>query len=292
MNSFEANKIFGAVLGTVFVLFGGSLLAEVIFHSEAPERPGFAIEVPEDTGAAAEAPAAVPIAVLMQDADAEAGAAVFKRCQACHSGEKGGPNLVGPDLWDIVNRPIAVHEGFSYSAAMTAFSEDHSVHWDYEHLNGFLHNPRQYVSGTAMSFAGINNDGDRADLIAYLRTLSDNPAPLPEAEAAPAEGGDASAPAEGGDAAAPAEGGNAAAPAEGGDAAAPAESGEAAAPAEGGDAAAPAEGEAPPDVTEPTTTTTPDGAPQQAPGTTDPSTGEQESSPAPTQGAPAGTGSQ
>ncbi len=264
MNSFEANKIFGAVLGTVFVLFGGSLLAEVIFHSEAPERPGFAIEVPEDTGAAAEAPAAVPIAVLMQDADAEAGAAVFKRCQACHSGEKGGPNLVGPDLWDIVNRPIAVHEGFSYSAAMNAFSEDHAVHWDYEHLNGFLHNPRQYVSGTAMSFAGINNDGDRADLIAYLRTLSDSPAPLPEVEAAPAEGGDAAAPAEGGDAAAPAESGN---------------------------AAAPAEGEAAPAVTDPRTTTTPDGAPQ-APATTDPSTGEQDASPAPTEGAPAGTGSQ
>ena len=271
MNSFEANKIFGAVLGTVFVLFGGSLLAEVIFHSEAPERPGFAIEVPEDTGAAAEAPAAVPIAVLMQDADAEAGAAVFKRCQACHSGEKGGPNLVGPDLWDIVNRPIAVHEGFSYSAAMNAFSEDHAVHWDYEHLNGFLHNPRQYVSGTAMSFAGINNDGDRADLIAYLRTLSDSPAPLPEVEAAPAEGGDAAAPAEGGDAATPAEGGDAAAPAEG--------------------EAAPAEGEAAPAVTDPRTTTTPDGAPQ-APATTDPSTGEQDASPAPTEGAPAGTGSQ
>lgn len=268
MNSFEANKIFGAVLGTVFVLFGGSLLAEVIFHSEAPERPGFAIEVPEDTGAAAEAPAAVPIAVLMQDADAEAGAAVFKRCQACHSGEKGGPNLVGPDLWDIVNRPIAVHEGFSYSAAMTAFSEDHAVHWDYEHLNGFLHNPRQYVSGTAMSFAGINNDGDRADLIAYLRTLSDSPAALPEVEAAPAEGE--------------------AAPAEG--EAAPAAEGEAA-PAAAGEAA-PAAGEAVPEVTDPGTTTTTDGAPQQVPATTDPSTGEQGASPAPAEGAPTGNGAQ
>lgn len=282
MNSFEANKIFGAVLGTVFVLFGGSLLAEVIFHSEAPERPGFAIEVPEDTGAAAEAPAAVPIAVLLQDADAEAGAAVFRRCQACHSGEKDGPNLVGPDLWDLVNRPIAVHEGFSYSAAMTAFSEDHAVHWDYEHLNGFLHNPRQYINGTAMSFAGINNDGDRADLIAYLRTLSDNPAPLPEVAAAPAEG--EAAPAEG--EAAPAEGEAAptpgeAAPTEG--EAAPAE-GEAA-PAQG--EAAPAEGQAVPEVTEPGTSTTPGEAPLQAPATTDPSTGEQTTSPQPAQGTPA-----
>ncbi|KAA0972338.1 cytochrome c family protein [Aureimonas fodinaquatilis] len=192
MNPFEANKIFGAVLGTIFVLFGGSLLAEGIFHSEIPETPGYAIEVAEVASGAAEAPAAVPIAVLMQDADAAAGENIFKRCQSCHSPEKGGPNLVGPDLWDILNRPIASHEGFSYSAAMQQFSEDETVPWDYEHLDHFLKNPRQYISGTAMSFAGVNRDGDRADLIAYLRSLSDSPAPLPEPEAeAPAEGGEA-----------------------------------------------------------------------------------------------------
>ncbi|WP_062227316.1 c-type cytochrome [Aureimonas frigidaquae] len=266
MNSFEANKIFGAILGAVFVLFGGSLLAEAIFHSELPEREGFAIVAQEQTGGGdAEAPAAVPIAVLMQEADAEAGAAIFKRCQACHSGEKGGPNLVGPDLWDIVNRPIAIHEGFSYSSAMMAFSEDHSVHWDYEHLNGFLHNPRQYVSGTAMSFAGINKDQDRANLIAYLRTLSDNPAPLPEAAPAAAAGDDAAA-AEG--EAAPADG--AAAPA--GQEPAPAE-GQEAAPASGQDGAATQDADGVPAVTEPGTSTTQQGS-TQAPATTDPSTGE------------------
>ncbi len=95
MNSFEANKIFGALLGTVFVLFGGSLLAEGIFHAEAPEQPGFAIAVPDaPAGGGGAAPAAnevTPVGQLMQTANAEAGAAIFKRCQACHSGEKGGP---------------------------------------------------------------------------------------------------------------------------------------------------------------------------------------------------------
>ncbi|WP_156417827.1 cytochrome c family protein, partial [Aureimonas sp. AU4] len=205
MDSFEANKIFGALLGTVFVLFGGSLVAEGIFHSEAPEKPGFAIQAAEPAAGGAAAPAAgnevTPVGQIMASANAEAGAGIFKRCQACHSGEKGGPNKVGPDLWDVVNRPIASHEGFSYSAAMTEFSQGKSVHWDWDHLNHFLHGPKQYIKGTAMGFAGLPKDQERADLLAYLRTLSDNPPPLPAPDAgataenaAPAEG---QAPAEG-----------------------------------------------------------------------------------------------
>ncbi|WP_082652312.1 cytochrome c family protein [Aureimonas sp. AU12] len=205
MNSFEANKVFGALLGTVFVLFGGSLLAEGIFHSEAPEQPGFAIVAAEPTAGGAAAPAAAvttPVGQIMQTANAEAGAAIFKRCQACHSGEKGGPNKVGPDLWDIVNRPMASHEGFSYSAAMTEFSQGKTVLWDWDHLNHFLHGPKQYIKGTAMGFAGLPKDQERADLLAYLRSLSDNPPPLPapdagateaSAEGAAAPAGDATA---------------------------------------------------------------------------------------------------
>jgi cytochrome c len=204
MNSFEANKIFGALLGTVFVLFGGSLLAEGIFHAEAPEQPGFAIAVPDAPAGGGAAPAAnevTPVGQLMQTANAEAGAAIFKRGQACHSGEKGGPNKVGPDLWDVVNRPIASHEGFSYSAAMTEFSQGKSVVWDWDHLNHFLHGPKQYIKGTAMGFAGIPKDQERADLLAYLGTLSDNPPAPPAPDAGAPAGGEA--PAEG--AAAPAE---------------------------------------------------------------------------------------
>lgn len=263
MDSFEANKIFGALLGTVFVLFGGSLVAENIFHAEIPEQPGYAIVAPEPTEGGAAAPEAVPIATLLQTADGEAGATVFRRCQACHSNEDGAPAGVGPHLWNVVNREVAHDPGFSYSAAMTAFSEGGTVVWDYQHLNDFLINPRVHIPGTAMSFAGIQNDGDRADLIAYLRTLSAEPAPLPEAPAAGEE------PAAEGEAATPAEGGEAAAPAEG-EAAAPA-AGEPAAPAGGEAAPAGATNDAAPGTDQPEAPAQSDasasGAPISEPGT-------------------------
>src|SRR5690606_24320537 len=173
---------------------------------------------------------------------------------SCHSIEKGGPNKVGPDLWGVVNRPIASHEGFSYSGAMKEFSEDGSVVWDYEHLNHFLESPKGYIPGTAMGFAGLKNIEDRANIIAYLRSQADEPAPLPdpaEAAAAGGEGGEeGAAPAEQGEQA-PAEQGEEAAPADQG--AAPAEQGgetapadQDAAPADQGEEAAPAdEGAAP-----------------------------------------------
>ncbi|KAB0682692.1 c-type cytochrome [Aureimonas leprariae] len=194
MDSFEANKIFGAILGVIFVLFGGSLLAEGIFHSEAPEKPGYAIEAmeaPTPGGAPAADPNQVtPVAQLLASASPDAGAAQFKKCQACHSGEKGGPNKVGPDLWDVVERPIAQHEGFAYSAGMKAFAAEGDGKWDWDKLNHFIHGPKDYVKGTAMGFAGLKSDKDRGDLLAYLRTLSDSPKELPKAEAAaaPAEG--------------------------------------------------------------------------------------------------------
>ncbi|MDF1634337.1 cytochrome c family protein [Mycoplana sp. MJR14] len=178
----------GALLGTVFVLMSVSIASEGIFHSEAPEKEGFAIvaaegaaEGGEEAAGAGEA-AVTPIATLLASADAGAGEAVFKKCQACHSGEKGGPNKVGPDLWDIVNRPVGAHEGFSYSAGMKTFAEGGKV-WDFDHLNHFLMAPKKYVAGTAMGFAGLKKDDERANLIAYLRTLSDSPAPLPSPSA-------------------------------------------------------------------------------------------------------------
>jgi cytochrome c len=189
MDSFEFNKVVGGLLGTVFIVFSISIASDAIFASHAPEKPGYVIEAAEAEAAApgAEAPAAVPVAELLAKADATAGAAVFKKCTACHSGEKGGPNKVGPDLWDIVNRPIATHGGFAYSAAIKEFSQGGSVVWDFDHLNHFLASPKGYIKGTAMGFAGVKKDDERANLLAYLHSLSDNPAPLPEAGAAPAE---------------------------------------------------------------------------------------------------------
>jgi len=194
MNSYT-NMAVGAFLGTVFVLMSVSIASEGIFHSEAPEQEGFAI-VAEEAGPAEAAPevAATPIAVLLASADAGAGEAVFKKCASCHSIEKGGPNKVGPDLWGVVERPIASHEGFSYSAAMTEFSKGGSETWTFEHLNAFLLAPKQHIPGTAMGFAGIKKDDERANLIMYLHTQADNPVPLPTPDAAPAD--DAAAPAD------------------------------------------------------------------------------------------------
>ena len=126
-----------------------------------------------------------PIAPLLADADVAAGEAVFKKCQACHTDDKGGANKVGPNLWGVVNRPVASHEGFKYSSAMQAFAEGGTV-WDYEHLNAFTHKPKDLVPGTAMGFAGLKKVEDRANLVAYLRTMADTPEPLPSADAAPA----------------------------------------------------------------------------------------------------------
>ncbi|MEX6508783.1 c-type cytochrome [Jiella sp. M17.18] len=189
MDSFEANKIFGAVLGTVFVLFGGSLLAEGLFSSEAPEKPGFEIAVAEpqqgggtEQKAAAEDP---PVAALLQNADVKEGQTIFKKCQACHSGEKGGPNKVGPHLWGVVDRPVASVSDFSYSAGMKKFSDNGQKKWTYDHIYHFIKAPKDYVPGTAMGFAGLKDPQQRADVIAYLRTLNDNPPPLPPP---PAEG--------------------------------------------------------------------------------------------------------
>jgi cytochrome c len=214
MDSTPFNKYAMAFLATVFVVMTTGILSGSIFDSHAPEKPGYIIQAAEPeagAGGAEAAPAsAVPIATLLASADATRGEAVFKRCQACHTGEKGGPNKVGPNLWDIVDRPIATHEGFSYSGPIKDFSKGGQEKWTYDHLNHFLTSPKGYIKGTAMGFAGDKKDNERADLIAYLRTLSDSPKPLPAADAAPAAG-DAAKPAEG--AAKPAEGAAPAAPA-------------------------------------------------------------------------------
>lgn len=219
MNSY-VNMGVGALLGTVFVLMSVSIASEGIFHSEVPEKEGFAIaaaEAPEAGGGGEAAAAAVPIADLLAKADAKAGEAVFKKCGACHDGSKGGPNKVGPNLWGVVERPIASHEGFAYSAAIKDYSKGASEKWTFEHLNGFLLAPKKYIPGTAMGFAGIKKDDERANLIAYLHTLSDSPVELPKPGAAPA----AAAPADG--AAAPAAGAAPAAAAPAAPAAAPAQ---------------------------------------------------------------------
>lgn len=190
MNSSYFNTAAGAFLGVVFVVMTLSIVSDGIFETEAPETEGFAIEVAGASKGGDSAPAAEAkaesVMPLLASADPAKGEAVFKKCAACHTNDASGGNKIGPGLWNIVNRPVASHEGFKYSAAMTEFSQGGAVNWDYEHLDGFLTAPKKYVPGTAMGFAGVKKIEDRADLIAYLRTLGDAPAPLPAVTAAPA----------------------------------------------------------------------------------------------------------
>jgi cytochrome c len=179
MDSFEFNKIAGAVLGTLLLVLGLKNLSGVVFHNEAPEKAGFMIAAAEaDTGAAKPADAAplVPIATLLASADKAKGEATAKACAACHDFTKGGPNKVGPNLWDVVDRPIASHPGFSYSDALKAAS---SKSWTFDELNVWIMAPAADMKGTKMSFSGIKKDQDRANVIAYLASLSDSPKPFP-----------------------------------------------------------------------------------------------------------------
>lgn len=186
MDSFELNKMAGAFLGVVFVVMSISIVSDAIFDSPAPEKAGYAIEVEggDSHGGGGETKADTgpePIAPLLASADVEAGKKVFKKCAACHTSDEGGANKVGPNLWDIVNRPIASADGFNYSSSLNEFSSGNSVVWDYAHLNGFLLKPKTYVKGTSMGFAGIKKVEDRANIVAYLRTFASSPAALPEA---------------------------------------------------------------------------------------------------------------
>jgi cytochrome c len=191
MDSFELNKILGAILGTCLILLALNIGAGAIFTPEKPSKPGFNIAVKEQAEgekAGAKEPEQ-PIETLLAKASVEKGQAAAKQCQACHTFEKGGPNRVGPNLWNIVGSGRGEGRGgFNFSAAM----KGKGGNWTFEELNKFLSNPRGYIPGTNMTFAGLSRAEQRADVIDYLRTLADNPVPLPKAAegAAPPAGGE------------------------------------------------------------------------------------------------------
>ena len=197
MDSFEWTKIAGAVLSALLVIIGLPIVLELAEGEHKPAKPGYTLPVPEvdapaanqpEGGEAVPPPVAMPgvppgdlpagfnpveVVQVIAGADVSSGKTIFKKCLACHSADKGGPNKVGPNLWGIVGRPKASIEGFNYSGAMKAKGGD----WSLVDLASFLHKPKDFVPGTKMIFPGISNVGDLADLLAYIKTLGGTATP-------------------------------------------------------------------------------------------------------------------
>ena len=173
------NTIAGWVLFAGIVALGSSIVAGETFKSERPEEMGYPIEgvVQEGEGGAE---AEKPIAFYLATADAAAGEQVFKKCTACHNADQGGANALGPSLYGVMGNPVASHPGFAFTDALKGKGGS----WDWDTMSAWLASPKKFAPGTKMTFAGLSNPQDRANVMAFLNSRDASPLPVP---AAPAE---------------------------------------------------------------------------------------------------------
>lgn len=181
MNTFELNKIAAGILTTLLVLYVVNMIGNIVISPKDLEMVAYPLPQVEDTVLTEEAEEAeevevLSLASLLIDADIKKGQKVAKKCAACHTFGQGEKNKVGPNLWNIVGRDMASMDGFSYSSALSGFNGK----WNYKSLNQFLTKPKEYIPGNKMSFRGLSKETDRANLIIYLRSMSESPLPLPE----------------------------------------------------------------------------------------------------------------
>ena len=171
------NTINGWILFAGIVALGGTIVSGEVFKGERPEKMGYPIEGVAAEGEGAEA--AKPIEFYLASADPAKGEQVFKKCTACHNADQGGANALGPNLWDVLGEPVGKGKGFPFSPALSGVGGT----WNWDNMSEWLKSPKKFAPGTKMTFAGLSNPQDRANVIAFLNTHSDNPLPLPEAPA-------------------------------------------------------------------------------------------------------------
>ena len=181
MDSFELNKIIGAILLTALIIIGIGKFTDILFHVEKPKESAYKVEGLEVASTnvsgqeAVKVVEAVDIKALLAMGDLAHGEKVFKKCTACHMIAAGGKNMIGPNLWSVIGRQAGVVSDYKYSKAMIAYGKE----WTFEEMNSYLIKPQAYVKGTKMAFAGLRKEKDRASVILYMNSKSDSPKALP-----------------------------------------------------------------------------------------------------------------
>ena len=183
MSSFDFNKILASIILAIVFLFIIGKAGNYIVNIDQTDQKetAYKISIPEENLESTTSMENVDVTIesissLLVSASLENGEKIYKKCGTCHNYEKDSKSKVGPNLWDLINRPKANAEGFAYSNALVEFGGI----WTYEELNYFLYKPKEYINGTKMNFSGLKKNEDRANLILFLREQSDNPAKLPE----------------------------------------------------------------------------------------------------------------